>query len=140
MELDPGIHIVMHSVLSLKTGCGTLPLVKHNAEPSAGGVTVHDELPGEVQHLENQPGRERVLELSKCYCYVRGPVVGVLAQQPHQGTCYVAEVPDELPIVARPPLGSHARPGGWGGRLRPGLDGGHLVAVHGDAIGVDDMA
>jgi hypothetical protein len=24
MELDPGIHIVMHSVLSLKTGCDKL--------------------------------------------------------------------------------------------------------------------
>jgi hypothetical protein len=44
---------VASSEWAAEEGQGSLPLVKHGAEARARGVTVDDELPAEVRHLEH---------------------------------------------------------------------------------------
>ncbi|KAJ1255698.1 hypothetical protein BS78_K170100 [Paspalum vaginatum] len=113
-------------------------LVEDGAKPYAGGIAVDDEGPGKVRHLQHRPCSQGFLERLKGHPCVLIPGERVAAQQPGEGGGDDAEVPYELPVVARKPQEAAEAP--RGSRCRPGRHGVHLVSVHGDAIGRDDMA
>jgi hypothetical protein len=119
-------------------GQGPLPLVEHGAEARARGVTVDDELPAKVRHLEHWSRRQRPLERREGLHRLWRPSKGLLTEEARERGSVGAEVANELAVVprkAQEAMNASCRP-----RLRPGGDRLHLVAIHGDAIGGDDVA
>jgi hypothetical protein len=112
--------------------------VEHDAEACARGVTVDDELPAEVRHLEHWSRRQRPLERREGLRRLWRPGEGLLAEEACERGDDGAEIADELAVVARKAqeaANAPRRP-----RLRLGGDRLHLVAVHGDAVSGDDVA
>jgi hypothetical protein len=130
--------VVASSEWAAEEGQGSLPLVKHGAEARARGVTVDDELPAEIRHLEHWSRRQHPLERREGLHHLWRPGEGLLAEEARERGGDGAEVADELAVVSRKAqeaANAPCRP-----RLRLGGDRLHLVTVHGDAVSRDDVA
>jgi hypothetical protein len=117
---------------------GSGSLVEHGAKPNPGRVAVDDEQLVEVRHLEDGSSRQGAFKCLERVLRVLVPCEGAAEEKAGEGSYDEAKVADELPIVPGQPQEPAKAAGG--ARWRPGRYFRHLVCIHGDALGGDDVA
>jgi hypothetical protein len=122
----------------VEKGNSTRPLVKNRTKACPRRITIDQEGLLEVRKMKNRCHRECPLQGVERCRGLRGPNKRALLEQLRQRGCDDTEPLNEAAIIAGE--AEEAPKATSGARLRLGGHGLHLVAVHGDALAIDDVA